>query len=988
MMAGFDFTAKPGLGSTQAALSLAWSSLASQPRSLRLVRHLHNVPSEPGEGRVVFDLADLFDSAGTPWSRVLQWGFLLGDGGAAQAELLQCFAAAADTEPKRVSVETHSPPQRWTIEAVSRVTLATSSSAEFGSITTVEIFTESAGGAETLGGTAVISTEPVAAGPISTVDDFTHVITTQRPAPSLFTWTPAGAATLAIPFAVEQDRDTLVTSEAGAALQVDVATGTTLSARFTERANPLSGELDRTLTLTDRDPALQSGVTAYYTAFEDSGAGLVAAASATVLIAGPHGFPARLFELLPSVHQYYDNPASGHGGSWQLQRFLGIFGAALDHARGTADALPSLFDPLTARADYLPNLAQTIGWPLDRTLSTERQRGDILFAPEVFATIGTVPNVQALANRTTGWACRVKEYADNVLLTNAVEPIRLWQIFETDAASPAAGFAPPSIQPDLYPLPAEPVVTQADPSRVDARPAAATGADGTVWLFWHSTRLGAEWQANTAYAAGAFGSILAPQGAGGLTYVCTTAGMSGATRPAFPTAAGADVTDGSAVWTCRGASLPRRRIWLQRLGIDPVPLDVLADLGDGSTLYDETPAVTSVGGTIWLAWASNRGGHQEIWTRSWASPTAPPGLAQQLTHQKTDNRTPALACTGAAGAPIWAAWASTQSGQTMIWTTSSVNGIIWSPPTVASPGPRDRAPAAAFDGGGQLHLFWSADRGVSSQIRRATLAAGAWTTNDVTDASPSLHDEAPAAALWQGSLRLFWHSNRFAAAWQKATAFSLGDFVVPPAGTGLWFECTAAGTSGAAPPAFPTVSDATVLDGEATWTCRGSIAKAPLARRSRIWWSTGPGFAAAAAVARGPANAMQPAAIVAGGALRLFLASQDSGIRFRSRTVDTRTAPAGGRAQTVNALAKTSMGSYADRLHYTYDTRRAPQAVVARDTAALFLSPNDSRSVEEHDLTVQRLRAFLTPFRPVTTRFVYLVEHSAGAGFTPVASDP
>lgn len=54
---------------------------------------------------------------------------------------------------------------------------------------------------------------------------------------------------------------------------------------------------------------------------------------------------------------------------------------------------------------------------------------------------------------------------------------------------------------------------------------------------------GANWAASTAYAVGAIHAT-----AHANTFVCTTAGTSGATAPAWPTTPGATVTDGSVVW--------------------------------------------------------------------------------------------------------------------------------------------------------------------------------------------------------------------------------------------------------------------------------------------------------------------------------------------------------------------------------------------------------------------------------------------------------
>ena len=57
-------------------------------------------------------------------------------------------------------------------------------------------------------------------------------------------------------------------------------------------------------------------------------------------------------------------------------------------------------------------------------------------------------------------------------------------------------------------------------------------------------------------------------------------------------------------------------------------------------------------------------------------------------------------------------------------------------------------------------------------------------------------------------------------AWAASTAYALGAIVIPTANNGLWYECTTAGTSGTAEPAWPTTEGATVGDNTATWTCR------------------------------------------------------------------------------------------------------------------------------------------------------------------------
>jgi len=61
-------------------------------------------------------------------------------------------------------------------------------------------------------------------------------------------------------------------------------------------------------------------------------------------------------------------------------------------------------------------------------------------------------------------------------------------------------------------------------------------------------------------------------------------------------------------------------------------------------------------------------------------------------------------------------------------------------------------------------------------------------------------------------------------AWEATTVYALGAIIVPTAlkATGYEYECTTAGTSGAAEPTWPTVPGGTVVDATATWTCRSA----------------------------------------------------------------------------------------------------------------------------------------------------------------------
>ncbi len=90
----------------------------------------------------------------------------------------------------------------------------------------------------------------------------------------------------------------------------------------------------------------------------------------------------------------------------------------------------------------------------------------------------------------------------------------------------------------------DPVLTSADLDRLlsEAKVADANGNPPDTY---------ADWQANTAYAVGA---EVVPSPRNGHLYRCTVAGTSGAVQPAFPTATGATLADGTATWIEDGAT--------------------------------------------------------------------------------------------------------------------------------------------------------------------------------------------------------------------------------------------------------------------------------------------------------------------------------------------------------------------------------------------------------------------------------------------------
>lgn len=169
------------------------------------------------------------------------------------------------------------------------------------------------------------------------------------------------------------------------------------------------------------------GIIYYYTAFigaVDNNETLIFSrlTQSSSLATGRYGFS--IYSLLPRIHQQLDtelpSPSSisiEDANKGQLQRFLEIFEAHLDMLYGLTDDLRNLYNIRNVNSSLLPHLAHLIGWRLKDYLNEEEQRNEIIFAPEVYKTVGTAPNIAAMINRLTGWDTQIKEFACNVLMS-------------------------------------------------------------------------------------------------------------------------------------------------------------------------------------------------------------------------------------------------------------------------------------------------------------------------------------------------------------------------------------------------------------------------------------------------------------------------------------------------------------------------------------------------------------------------------------------
>ncbi|MGH2933888.1 MAG: phage tail protein [Gaiellaceae bacterium] len=197
-----------------------------------------------------------------------------------------------------------------------------------------------------------------------------------------------------------------------------------------------------------------------------------AGAQAWALSTTDFGSTAKLYALLPGVHQARDAglddaalerlalddpslatalaalPPDIHG-TGQLRRFLRAAAAPLDLIRSSAEALRDLHDVDVAPPQFLPLLASWLGWEIDGTLPVHEQRNEVKFAPRLYRTVGTVDSLRRLVTRYTGWYTRAAEMEQALVRSNQPPQLNLFaaaadagEWLGTDDASSTLGFGP------------------------------------------------------------------------------------------------------------------------------------------------------------------------------------------------------------------------------------------------------------------------------------------------------------------------------------------------------------------------------------------------------------------------------------------------------------------------------------------------------------------------------------------------------------------
>jgi phage tail-like protein len=211
----------------------------------------------------------------------------------------------------------------------------------------------------------------------------------------------------------------------------------------------------------------------YYTVFAYDGSGYHSGegSRASALATDDYGLAERLYRLLPAVHQREDRPLRPdevHAldprvqeglrilppdlrGTGQLRRFLAAATAPVALMRSTAEALRQLHDIDRVPPEYLSLLAAFLDWRTDRTLPVYSQRNEVRAAPQLYRTVGSIPNLRSIVTRYTGWQVKVAEYAQHINRSHQAPQQNVFALRETGAgwfpasdAGDLLGFAPPN----------------------------------------------------------------------------------------------------------------------------------------------------------------------------------------------------------------------------------------------------------------------------------------------------------------------------------------------------------------------------------------------------------------------------------------------------------------------------------------------------------------------------------------------------------------
>lgn len=697
-------------------VNLRWSRVRDEGRpGLRLLRSECAYPAHENDSVRVFDLDDLLEDTTQPNSRFERTAFTTFSGLLRGQYTAYYGTGAVGTPPIRVRIQIFDAAgTNILMNDVSRVDEVAAPAPPWGEVRTLSIFHTPGGGAEIL------------AGQLRIQRDHADGIT-----PHALMWTPAGGAATTIDF--DQSTTQMIEATYQSSLTALIAdiTMSTVTLHYEEHLNPDTGEWLRHFTVADS--GLQQETNYYYRLFLRDLNGVwsnLPEWRASVMATGDYGLHDMLYQKLPEVHRYYDEPKPEEKGTGQLRRFMSLFGDAFDQIRSLAEGLRGRHNTLTVREEALPRLARGIGWELDQTLDVQAQRNDIAFAPAVFGSVGSIPNIRALVNRATGWDCEIKEFVHNVFLTNAPEQTSLWEIWTSHREANGTWSSPQT-------------VTQTE--GFDGHPVSIVSG-GQTWLFWHSDRDGRReiWMDQIGMGAPRRASVGAPDDSPDADYL--------EEQPAA-------IVDGAAVvlfWHSNRDGY--WNIWSRRYTAGVAGAAEKLTDNRANDLY---PTAVVRGADIWLFWQSNRRGINEIWSRVFSAGTW--GIPRRITQSQFPDGTP-CAVVDPATNDIWLFWVRDSGDHSTIY-SSRFDGAAWTAETEVTTAPqqRDESPSAVF-WDGLLWLFWHSNRSGAWRIWSQDLNSAVWSTPEAVT-PVGTDDKEPGAVVVPsgdpaGELRIYWRSQR------------------------------------------------------------------------------------------------------------------------------------------------------------------------------------------------------------------------------------
>lgn len=734
-----DLTATSDIRGERIRLSWTWAAPDPVRPGLRVLRRRRAYAGSVDDGLAVADLGGLFRAPDAGWARIERSQFLIlntaAEGGLVQAWFSLRFAGASDTLPAAVEIgyydATAGQPTAAAMADITRIDSSTIDFPPWDAVETVDIFHAPGGGPETPAGSIVIFRGH-------------HDGAT----PDRFEWRPSAGPSAALTFQERRDDATRLTlsSVAPEARQFVFETTTATdegpavvsTLALDEVYDPDTGEWRRGGVLTDHGLA---GEQVYYYALfapDPAAAGLFLTDRkwrVSAMATGNYGLENRLYDMLPAVHKQYDEPLPDRQGEGQLRAFLQIFGRSADQLRSLIEGLSLRHDTRNAPSEMLPHLARWIGWEPDLTLNEYAQRRDIRLAPDIFRTVGTVPNIEALIKRVTGWPCRAKEFVNNIFMTNAPETIRLWELWRLDHDGAAWG------------APAAVTVTDG----YDGGPSAVLHPGGAVWLFWHADRSGRReiWMQRPGVdpdlrraAAGA--------------------------PDDFPDAEAVDeapaaVAEGPRIWVFYSRKLEGR--WdIYARTFDGVPGNAAVPLTSHAAEDRSPAAVIDTGGQILLFWQSDRRGPTDIWARVFDG--AQWGLPLRITTAAFRHEAPSAAMDGAGR--IWLFWTDDLGDRRNLF-YRILDGGVWGPPQPLTNGrQRDESPAAVF-WNGRMRVFWHTNREGPWRVWEQVHNGVDWEAPAAVTTEVTGDKDAAAVVTAGGGLSLFFRSRRRGRAYQSRT---------------------------------------------------------------------------------------------------------------------------------------------------------------------------------------------------------------------------